>query len=115
VHEAGFCHGVLHAVENRAAGRPVARIGVRVGSLHRIVPAAFEQSFQMMAAGGVADGATTEVTVVPAQGRCGSCGRDFTSPDPPVACPHCGSFDVRCSGGDELLLEWVEYRAPIGG
>ncbi len=56
MHEAGYCHGVLHAVEDRAAGRPVARIGVRVGSLHRIVPAAFEQSFQLMAAGGVADG-----------------------------------------------------------
>jgi hydrogenase nickel incorporation protein HypA/HybF len=115
VHEAGFCHGVLHAVESRAAGRPVARIGVRLGSLHRIVPAAFEQSFQMMAAGGVADGATTEVTVVPARGGCGSCGQEFTTPDPPVACPHCGSFEVRCSGGDELLLEWIEYRAPIGG
>jgi len=30
MHEAGYCHGVLHAVEDRASGRPVARIGVRV-------------------------------------------------------------------------------------
>jgi hydrogenase nickel incorporation protein HypA/HybF len=115
VHEAGFCHGVLHAVEDRAAGRPVARVGVRVGSLHRIVSAAFEQSFQLMAAGGVADGATTEVTVVPVRGTCGSCGQGFISVDPPVACPHCGSFEVRASGGDELVLEWVEYREPEGG
>jgi hypothetical protein len=35
--------------------------------------------------------------------------------DPPIACPHCGSFDVQASGGDELTLEWVEYRAPGGG
>jgi hydrogenase nickel incorporation protein HypA/HybF len=115
VHEAGFCHGVLHAVEGRAAGRPVARIGVRVGSLHRIVPAAFEQSFQLMAAGGVADGAAAEVTVVPARGSCGSCGRDFAAADPPLACPHCGGVEVSCSGGDELVLEWVEYRAASGG
>ena len=115
MHEAGFCHGVLHAVEDRAAGRQVARIGVRVGSLHRIVPAAFEQSFQMMAAGGVADGAATEVTIVPARGSCGSCGRDFASVDPPIACPQCGSLEVRASGGDELTLEWVEYRVPVGG
>jgi hydrogenase nickel incorporation protein HypA/HybF len=69
----------------------------------------------MMAAGGVADGAATEVTIVPARGSCGSCGRDFASVDPPVACPHCGSLEVRASGGDELMLEWVEYRAPVGG
>jgi hydrogenase nickel incorporation protein HypA/HybF len=115
MHEAGFCHGVLHAVEDRAAGRPVARIGVRVGSLHRIVPAAFEQSFRMMAAGGVAEGASAQVTVVPAEGACGSCGGTFPSMDPPIACPRCGGFDVRASGGDELVLEWVEYREPVGG
>ena len=45
MHEAGYCHGVLHAVENRAAGRKVARVGVRVCGLHRTVSAAFEQSF----------------------------------------------------------------------
>jgi hydrogenase nickel incorporation protein HypA/HybF len=115
VHETGFCHGVLHAVERRAAGRPVARIGVRVGALHRIVPAAFEQSFQLMAAGGVADGATTEITTVPVRGDCAACGQGFPSNDPPVACPVCGSLDVRGTGGDELMLEWVEYRAPNGG
>ena len=32
-----------------------------------------------------------------------------------TACPHCGRFDVRASGGDELTLDWVEYRAPVGG
>jgi hydrogenase nickel incorporation protein HypA/HybF len=54
------------------------------------------------------------VTIVPARGSCASCERDFTSVDPPVACPHCGSFEVRSSGGDELVLEWVEYREPVG-
>ena len=62
----------------------------------------------------MADGAAAEVTVVPATGNCGSCGRQFETADPPVACPHCGSFDVRATGGDELTLEWVEYR-PTGG
>jgi len=39
----------------------------------------------------------------------------FETMDPPIGCPHCGSVDVRASGGDELTLEWVEYRAPVGG
>ena len=92
MHEMGYCDGVLDAVEDRAAGRPVARIGVRVGSLHRIVPDAFEQSFQMMAAGGVADGAATEVTIVPARGIATPAAREFTTTDPPVACPPCGEL-----------------------
>ena len=80
VHETGYCDGVLHAVEDRAAGARVARIGVRVGSLHRIVPGRLRPV--------VPDGGrraawptapTTEVTIVPARGSCDSCGREFTS------------------------------------
>jgi hydrogenase nickel incorporation protein HypA/HybF len=64
MHEIGYCEAVLDAVERRAEGRRVVRLGVRVGALHRIVPAAFEQSFQLVAAGGVADRASTEVTII---------------------------------------------------
>jgi hydrogenase nickel incorporation protein HypA/HybF len=109
VHELGYCEGVVDAVERRAAGRPVSRVGVRVGSLHRVVPSAFEQSFQLVAAGSVADGATTEVVIVPAKGRCSGCGSAFETSDPAPACPHCGSVSIEVSGGDEIVLEWIEY------
>jgi hydrogenase nickel incorporation protein HypA/HybF len=78
MHELGMSEGVLAAVEKRAAGRSVDAIGVRVGERLAVVPEAFEQSFQVVAQGGVADGATVEITAVP---------------------------------GDELMLEWLRYRA----
>jgi hydrogenase nickel incorporation protein HypA/HybF len=112
MHEIGYCEGVLMAVERRAAGRPVARVGVRVGALHRIVPSAFEQSFQLVAAGGIADGAGTEVTVVPATATCDGCGAAFASPDPAPSCPKCGGVNVTVVGGDDLVLEWIQYRDP---
>ncbi len=111
MHELGYCEAIVDAVERRAAGRAVARVGVRIGSAHRVVPAAFEQSFQLVAAGGVADGAGTEVVVVPATGHCRECGNDFSSPDPAPACPRCGALGVDVEGGDEVVLEWLEYRA----
>lgn len=115
MHELSYGEGVLQAVEQRAAGRAVARVGVRVGCLHRVVPAAFEQSFQLVAAGGVADGATTEVVVVPTQVSCRACGDTGESTDGAMACPRCGSFEVEVTGGDELVLEWIEYRVPDAG
>lgn len=114
MHEFGYCEGVIAAVERRAAGRRVARIGVRIGAVHRVVPAAFEQSFQLAAAGGVADGATTEVAIIPVHADCRSCGADFTSPDPAPACPQCGALEVTVDGGDEVVLEWVEYHPGEG-
>jgi hydrogenase nickel incorporation protein HypA/HybF len=111
MHEMSYCEGVLEAVQRRAAGRPVARVGVRIGAVHRVVADAFEQSFQIAAAGGPAEGATTEVVVVPVRGHCMDCRQDFESPDPSPACPQCGSLDVATEGGDEVILEWLEYRA----
>jgi hydrogenase nickel incorporation protein HypA/HybF len=104
-----YCEGVLEAVERRAAGRPVARIGVRIGTVHRVVPEAFEQSFQLAAQGGPAEGAGTDVLVIPAHGHCMDCRADFDTADPSVACPSCGSLDVVVDGGDEVILEWLQY------
>jgi hydrogenase nickel incorporation protein HypA/HybF len=109
VHEIGYCEGVVEAVVRRAAGRPVARIGVRIGALHRIVPDAFAQSFQLVAGGTSAEDAVTELVVVPAQATCRGCGAVFETPDPSAVCPDCGDLDVTVTGGDEVVLEWVEY------
>ena len=104
-----YCEGVLEAVERRAAGRPVSRIGVRIGAVHRVVADAFEQSFQIAAVGGPAEGATTELVVLPVHGHCMDCRNDFQATDPSPACPACGSLDVAVEGGDEVVLEWLQY------
>lgn len=109
MHEMGYCAGVLEAVERRAAGRRVARIGVLVGTLHRVSPDAFEQSFRMIADGGVAHGAGTEVQIAPSKATCGDCAEAFDTHESAPSCPRCQSTRVRTEGGDELVLRWVEY------
>ncbi len=109
MHEMSYCEGVLEAVHRRAGNRRVTRVGVRIGAVHRVVADAFEQSFQLVAMGGPAEGATTEVVVVPVLGHCMDCRADFASPDPSPACPSCGSLDVAAEGGDDVVLEWLQY------
>lgn len=109
-----MCEGVVAAVERRAGGRPVAGVGVRVGASLRVVPDAFAQSFELAAAGTVAQDALVDLTIVPVAAQCADCGEQFESDDPTPACPGCGSVDIAASGGDELTLEWLRYRdAPI--
>jgi len=110
MHELGMCESVVHAVEQRAAGRRVDRIAVRVGALLRVVPDAFTQSFEMAAAGSVAEGARVDVTIVPAACTCPTCGVEFQTHDAMPACPSCGSVGVQHTHGDELILELIEYR-----
>jgi hydrogenase nickel incorporation protein HypA/HybF len=111
MHELGMCESVVHAVEQRAAGRRVDRVAVRVGALLRVVPDAFTQSFELAAVGSVAEGARVEVMIVPARCRCLACGQEFGTDTAVPACPACGTVSVKHIEGDELVLELIEYAA----
>ena len=110
MHELGLCADVVEAVERRAQGRPVARVKVRVGCFHHVHPEAFDQSFAVAAAGGTVEGAQAELVVIAARATCAACGHTCETGEPLLACPACGGLDVELSGGDELILESIEYR-----
>ena len=110
MHELGLCSSIVEVVERRAQGRPVARVRVRVGCLHHVHPDAFDQSFALAAAGGVADGASAELVILDAAGTCRGCGTSFAVHHPMDPCPACGEPEVVVAGGDELTLELIEYR-----
>jgi len=111
VHELGLCESVVAAVERRAGSRPVARVRVRVGRLHHVHPEAFGQSFAVAAAGTVAEGAVADLVLVPVAWTCATCGHEGEADELPPACPSCGSVTLTLTGGDELVLESIEYRA----
>jgi hydrogenase nickel incorporation protein HypA/HybF len=111
VHEYGLCQSVLDAVENRAAGRRVQRVKVRVGALHRVAEPAFEEAFTAVSSGTVAQGAAVDVVLVPVRMRCRACGLESDADDLYAVCSHCGSADVDTEGGDDLMLESIELEA----
>lgn len=111
MHELGLCEAIVGAVEKRAGERKVARVRVQVGRLHHVHPEAFEQSFAIAAMGGVAGAAHAELVLLPVRSRCGSCGAEAEGDEIPLACEACGGVDIELTGGNELLLESIEYRA----
>jgi hydrogenase nickel incorporation protein HypA/HybF len=111
VHELGLCDAIVGAIERRAGDREVASVRVRVGRLHHVHPEAFEQSFSIAAAGGVAGDARADLVLLPVRARCGDCREETETEEIPLACPSCGGIDMELIGGDELMLESIEYRA----
>ncbi len=107
MHEFGLCEGILDAVLARAAGRPVTRVRVHIGALHRVAEPALHQAFEMVAAGTVAENAAVDMVVVPVRATCGSCGWQAEMDEPYGVCAECGSSRVAIEGGDELLLESI--------
>lgn len=71
-----------------------------------------EQAFEMVAIGTVAEGASLELVILPVIGTCRSCAGTVSGEETALSCPHCGNGDLDHAGGDELILESIEYRAP---
>jgi hydrogenase nickel incorporation protein HypA/HybF len=111
MHEFGLCQSVLDAVERRARGRPIGRVTVRCGVLHRVDGPSMQQAFALVAQGSVAEAAMLDVVVVPAVVTCAGCGRSTDVDDVAVSCPRCGGIDVRTTGGDELTLVSLALRS----
>jgi Zn finger protein HypA/HybF involved in hydrogenase expression len=49
--------------------------------------------------------------LLPVVAACRACRARWEGPELPVACPECGGVDIELIGGDELVLESIEYRA----
>ncbi|WP_433236680.1 hydrogenase maturation nickel metallochaperone HypA [Streptosporangium sp. CA-135522] len=115
MHEFGIAEAVLDAVERRAEGRRVKRVRVRAGALLRITGPALDQAFALVSPGTVADGATVDLVVVPAQLICRSCGRREETSDALAVCGGCGSTDIDLQGGDGLVLESIRMAEGSQG
>jgi hydrogenase nickel incorporation protein HypA/HybF len=115
MHEWGYCEGILDAVRRRAAGRRVKRVRLRVGVLHRLDQEALQQAFSWAASGSEAEGAILDLVFIPTRSRCRVCGHESEAADIIVVCSNCGGIEVEVSGGDEMMLESVEYETASRG
>ncbi len=107
MHELAIVQSILEAVCERADGRRVRRVTVRVGALTAVVPDAMLFCWDLAAEATLADGAELDIEQRPATTRCRACGADSQIADPVLLCP-CGSADVAVTGGRELQIVSME-------
>ena len=73
MHELSMCEAIARKVVDRAAGRPVSRVVVRVGHLRQVVPDAMTFSWELLTASTELEGAELEIEHVPAVVECPAC------------------------------------------
>jgi hydrogenase nickel incorporation protein HypA/HybF len=107
MHELSITQEVVDAVCERAGGRSVRSVRVRVGALTAVVPDAMRFCFDLVVGGTVAQGARLDVEQRPATVHCRDCGADVVLPDQILLC-RCGSADVVVTAGRELQIVSME-------
>lgn len=103
VHELAITQSVVDAVCERAAGRPVHEVRVRVGVLTAVVADSMRFCFGLVTEGTAAEGALLEIDQPPGAGRCRTCAAAFPLTDLILLCA-CGSADVEITAGQELQI-----------
>ncbi|MDJ0464251.1 hydrogenase maturation nickel metallochaperone HypA [Streptomyces sp. H27-C3] len=94
---------VVDTVCERAAGRQVHVVRVRVGMLTAVVADSMRFCFDLITEGTVAEGARLDIDQPPGALHCRTCHSDATLTDLVLLCP-CGSADVEITSGRELEI-----------
>jgi hydrogenase nickel incorporation protein HypA/HybF len=110
MHELSIAEAIVRIAEDHGGGRRVTKVEVTVGHLRQVVPSALEFSFELVAAGTVAEGAELVLKHVPVEGRCRGCGEKTPQAGFPLTCGACGALDIDVVAGDELFVEAVELE-----
>ncbi len=118
MHEMSIAVELLAQLQAVAAEHGVDRVDeltVRAGALRGVVPEALDIAFECVAEGTLAEGATVNLEIVPAEVRCRACGDTYQPEPDSYLCGKCGQADVDVLSGNEILLTSVSARQESAG
>jgi len=111
MHEMALAEGILQLIEDAARDQKfsaVRTVWLEIGQLSAVEPDALRFCFDAVTRDSIAAGAVLEIVNNPGLGWCMQC--ELTVPmqalyDP---CAHCGSYQVRATGGTEMRVKELE-------
>lgn len=113
MHEMSLAEGVLQLIEDAARregfGR-VTAVWLEIGELAGVEVEAMEFCFDAVVRGSVADGARLEIVTTPGSGWCMRCAADVPMHEKFAACPQCGEYGLRITGGTEMRVRELEVE-----
>jgi len=111
VHEMGITQSILDAsfaAAEKAGATRITEIKVSIGELTEIVDFALQFAFESLTPGTMAEGATLEITMVPAKSLCNDCGIEYFHDRFEMLCPTCGGLNLVQLQGREMQIDSIE-------
>ena len=110
MHELSICEEIREIVLSSARENGLATVtdvGVRIGVLSCVDPAALEFCFRSVMAGSIAAAAALHIETTAASADCGACGTSYSVSTRYEPCPVCGTLGNRITSGDELQVSRI--------
>lgn len=113
MHEMSLAESALQIIEDAACKQGFTRVRtvwMEIGALAAVEPDAMRFCFDVVTHGSIAEQARLEIVEMAGQGRCGKCAQDFPLAALYEACPQCGSYDIKVTGGDGMCVKELEVE-----
>jgi hydrogenase nickel incorporation protein HypA/HybF len=115
MHELSVCDAIVGTTLQRAKGRTVTQVTVRIGHLRQVVPDALQFGWEILTESTELKGCELLIEQVPATVRCQKCATETTLDMPILMCGACSSFDVDLLSGEEFLIVSMEVGSAKSG
>jgi hydrogenase nickel incorporation protein HypA/HybF len=113
MHEAAITEQLLELTlryAEEAGAVKVTRLNLVIGEFSSVVGESVEFYFEIMAKGGIAEGAELHFERVPGLLVCLACEKQFPMRDYDGQCPFCGEIRVQVADGDQFRLDSIEVE-----
>jgi hydrogenase nickel incorporation protein HypA/HybF len=110
MHELSLTRNVVGLVAERAAGRKITQVRMRVGKLSGVEVEAVRFCFDVCAQGTTAEGARLEIEEIAGRGECERCGKSAPLDVLFGACACEPGARLRVVAGEELLLVDIQME-----
>ena len=111
MHEMALAESVLQIIEHAARReglRCVRAIWLEIGQLSSVEPEAMRFCFDAVAGDSIAAGARLEFVVNAGAAWCSACSEQVALAELGAACPRCGGYQLRVTGGTEMRVKELE-------
>lgn len=110
MHELSVTESILDITLRHAGGKVVTDIYLVVGQMSSIVDDSVSFYWDFVSQGTTAQTARLHFRRIPAEFACQDCDQRYPPSELDLACPACGSTQVRLVKGDEFYVEAIEVE-----
>lgn len=113
MHEMSICESIIQVIEGQAVEQTftsVKTVCLEIGPLAGVELEALRFSFDVVTRGTIAENSKLEVIELPMNAWCMPCSKNVDVKVRFDPCPHCGSYQVQITGGDELRIKNMEVN-----
>lgn len=110
MHELGVIIRIVKTVEDFAVKNGVSKIDtlvLQIGELSAMIPKYIQACYPAAVDGTLLQETRLEIEVLPGQGRCHKCHKEFNLVQCNSQCPDCGSNDWSIHSGKEFLIKEI--------